>query len=187
MDVTIMNSLYYAIRHDSLFHKDDIEVSKSGIFYHNRFFRIELYLGFGSDKKPEPVPLDMAKDKYEETAIEAYNTSLLSIPDFNTNLNFYRLNLELFNLKLFSPTYSLIHKSLQFKRENAPGESQGRFCYSSNSLANALFLDYSLGSELKLREYFSLESSTRKYSESSSLETSSKAYPKAGLSVAFLF
>ena len=106
---------------------------------------------------------------------------------FNTKLNFYRLNLELYNFKFFSPIFSLIHKSLQFKRENAPGESQGGFSYSSNSLTNAIFFDYYLDLELKLREYFSLESSTRKYSESGCLETSSKAYPKAGLSVAFLF
>ena len=131
--------------------------------------------------------MDGAENKFEEAAIEAYNESLLSIQNFNTKLNFYRLNLELYNFKFFSPIFSLIHKSLQFKRENAPGESQGGFSYYSNSLTNALFLDYSLGSELKLRGYFSLESSTRKYSESSSLETSSKAYPKAGLSVAFLF
>ena len=32
-----------------------------------------------------------------------------------------------------------------------------------------------------------MESSTRKYSKHGSLETSSKGYPKAGLSVAFLF
>mgnify|MGYP004268698073 FL=1 len=187
VDVSIMNTVYYAIKHDSLFHKDDIEMSKNGIFYHNRFFRIEFFQGFGMDKKPEPVPLDGAKNKFEEAAIEAYNESLLSIQNFNTKLNFYRLNLELYNFKFFSPTYSLIQKSLQFKRENAPGESQGEFRYSSKSLTNALFLDYSLDAELKLRGYFSLESSTRKYSESGSLETSSKAYPKAGLSVAFLF
>ena len=114
-------------------------------------------------------------------------TSTLSIQNFNTKLNFYRLNLELYNFKFFSPIFSLIHKSLQFKRENAPGESLGGFSYSSNSLTNAIFLDYSLDTELKLRGYFSLESSTRKYSESGSLETSSKGYPKAGLSVAFLF
>ncbi|HBJ47836.1 MAG TPA: hypothetical protein DDY69_10965, partial [Deltaproteobacteria bacterium] len=36
VDVSIMNSVYYAIKHDSLFHKDDIEMSKNGIFYHNR-------------------------------------------------------------------------------------------------------------------------------------------------------
>jgi hypothetical protein len=182
-----MNTVYYAIKHDSLFHKDDIEMSKNGIFYHNRFFRIEFFQGFGIDKKPEPVPLDGAKNKFEEAAIEAYNESLLSIQNFNTKLNFYRLNLELYNFKFFSPIFSLIHKSLQFKRENAPGESLGGFSYSSNSLTNAIFLDYSLDSELKLRGYFSLESSTRKYSESGSLDTSSKAYPKAGLSVAFLF
>ena len=131
--------------------------------------------------------MDGAENKFEEAVIEAYNESLLSIQNFNTKLNFYRLNLELYNFKFFSPIYSLIHKSLQFERENAPGESQGGFRYSSKSLTNAIFLDYSLDSELKLRGYFSLESSTRKYSESGSLETSSKAYPKAGLSVAFLF
>ncbi len=111
----------------------------------------------------------------------------MQLQDLGTKLNFYRLNLELYNFKFFSPTYSLIQKSLQFKRENAPGESQGEFRYSSKSLTNVLFLDYSLDSELKLRGYFSLESSTRKYSDSGSLKTSSKAYPKGGLSVAFLF
>ena len=143
--------------------------------------------GFGIDKKPEPVPLDGAENKFEEAAIKAYNKSLLSIQNFNTKLNFYRLNLELYNFKFFSPTYSLIHKSLQFERENALGESKGGFRYTSKSLTNALFSDYYLNSELMLRRYFSLESSTRKYLESGSLETSSKGYPKAGLSVAFLF
>ena len=131
--------------------------------------------------------MDGAKNKFEEAAIEAYNESLLSIQNFNTKLSFYRLNFELYNFKFFSPTYSIIQKSLQFKRENAPGESQGKFRYYSKSLTNALFLDYSLDAELKLRGYFSLESSTLKHSESGSLETSSKDYPKAGLSVAFLF
>ena len=60
--------------------------------------------------------MDGAKNKFEEAAIEAYNESLLSIQNFNTKLNFYRLNLELYNFKFFSPTYSLIQKSLQFKR-----------------------------------------------------------------------
>jgi len=77
-----MNTVYYAIKHDSLFHKDDIEMSKNGIFYHNRFFRIEFFQGFGIDKKPEPVPLDGAKNKFEEAAIEAYNESLLSNSEF---------------------------------------------------------------------------------------------------------
>ena len=122
--------------------------------------------------------MDGAENKFEEAAIEAYNESLLSIQNFNTKLNFCRLNLELYNFKCFSQIFSLIHKSLQFKRENAPGESQGGFSYSSNSLANAIFLDYSLDSEIKLRGYFSLESSTRKYSESGCLVTSSKAYPR---------
>ena len=131
--------------------------------------------------------MDGAENKFEEAAIEAYNESLLSIQNFNTKLNFYRLNLELYNFKFLSPIFSLIHKSLQFKRENALGESQGGFRYSSKSLTNALFLDYSLDAELMLRGYFSLESSNRKYIESGSLETSSKGYPKAGLSVAFLF
>ena len=63
--------------------------------------------------------------EFEEAAIEAYNESLLSILNFKTKLNFYRLTLELCNFKFFSPIFSLIHKSLQFKRENAPGESQG--------------------------------------------------------------
>jgi len=39
-------------------------------------------------KKPEPVPLDRAENKFEEAAIEAYNESLLSIQNFNTKLNF---------------------------------------------------------------------------------------------------
>ena len=98
--------------------------------------------------------MDKAENEFEEAAIEAYNESLLSIQNFNTKLNFYRLNLELYNFKFFSPIFSLIHKSLQFKRENAPGESQGGFSYSSNSLTNAIFLDYFPGLRTQAKRIF---------------------------------
>ena len=45
--------------------------------------------------------MDGAENKFEEAAIGAYNESLLSIQNFNTKLNFYRLNLELYNFKFF--------------------------------------------------------------------------------------
>ena len=70
VDVSIMNSVYYAIKNDSLFHQDDIQMSKNGIFYHNRFFRIEFFQGFGIDKKPEPVPLDVAKKSLKKLRLE---------------------------------------------------------------------------------------------------------------------
>ena len=48
---------------------------------------VHIVAGDIFDKKPEPVPLDGAKNKFEEAAIEAYNESLLSIQNFNTKLN----------------------------------------------------------------------------------------------------
>ena len=49
--------------------------------------------------------MDKAENEFEEAAIEAYNESLLSIQNFNTKLNFYRLKLELYNFKFLSPYF----------------------------------------------------------------------------------
>ena len=48
--------------------------------------------------------------EFEEAAIDPYNESLLSIQKFNTKFNFYRLNLELYKFKFFTPIFPLIYK-----------------------------------------------------------------------------
>ena len=77
--------------------------------------------------------------EFEEAAIEAYNESLLSIQNFNTNFNFYRLNLELYNFKFFHRFFLSFINNFNSNGRMRREKVKGGFSYSSNSLTNAIF------------------------------------------------
>ena len=187
VDMTIMQTAYYAVRHEDLFHRDDIENSWFGIFYQDRFLKVEFYQGQGSDKKPELIPLKDGASPWEQAYIDEYNNYLKSIAEFHSRLNWYRLNVELFQFKTLLPRYSLIWRGLQFERKNDEVNNSGAFTYASNSLTNALYFEYPLNFDLKLSGYLSVESIQRDFEASGISGSGAKIYPKAGLSTAFLF
>ena len=186
IDLSMVNFMYYAIRHGSYFYRGDMNLNKGGLFYHNRFLRLELYHAFATDSKDPPIPLPDDPAVGEKERIEAINADLAAKPEFDTQFLFYRLNLELFTLGKIRPVYSLIYKGLDFTREQ-DGQGLGAFKYSSQSLTNTLYVHYPLDDDLKLSGYFSLESLDNQYGELSRHNRSSNLYPKGGLSLALLF
>jgi hypothetical protein len=54
-------------------------------------------------------------------------------------------------------------------------------------MTHVIYLDYPLDKDLKLKGYLSVESVRREYEAQSEDGSHSKNYPKAGVSVAFLF
>ena len=188
LDMTIMQNIYYAIRHGDLFHRDDIEkAGRYGIFYRDRYTLVQFYMGGGSDMKPELIPLKDSASAWEQAYIEEYNNYLKSIPDFYTKLGWYRLNVDLLQFTSLLPKYSFIWRDLKFRRENDELNQSGGFSYSSQSMTHVIYLDYSLDEDLKLKGYLSVESVRREYESESDEGSHSKNYPKAGLSAAFLF
>ena len=136
--------------------------------------------------KPELIPLKDSASAWEQAYIEEYNNYLKSIPDFYTNLGWYRMNVDLLQFTSLLPKYSFIWRDLKFRRENDELNQSGGFSYSSQSMTHVIYLDYSLDEDLKLKGYLSMESVQREYESESDEGSHSKNYPKAGLSAAFL-
>ena len=188
VDMTILQNVYYAVRHGEWFHREDFEkTGRYGVFYRDRITKVEFYQGGGSDRKPELIPLKDGASPWEQAYIDEYNNYLKSIPDFNASFNWYRLNVELLKYITLLPRYSLIWRGLKFQRENDQLNNSGGFSYTSASLTHAFYFDFSLEIDLKLSGYLSLESIQRKYETDGNQDGDSKSYPKAGVSVAFLF
>ena len=188
VDMTILQNVYYAVRHGKWFHREDFEKTRRyGVFYRDRITKVEFYQGGGSDRKPELIPLKDGASPWEQAYIDEYNNYLKSIPEFHTRLNWYRLNLELFQFKTLLTRYSLIWRGLQFERKNDEVNNSGAFTYASNSLTNAVYFEYPLNFDLNLSGYLSVESIQREFEAFPGAGNVSKTYPKAGLSMAFLF
>ncbi len=186
IDITILNGIYYAVRHENEFHEDDMQLNRGGIFFHNRFVRMELYYGFADDSKEPPITLPDDVSGPEKAYIDAYNEALAAKHDFFADFQFFRFNLELYNFDKYHPRFSVIYKTLDFDRKNNP-DGEGEFHYSGSSLTQALYLDYPLQNDLKLSGYLSLEIVDKKHGKTSLDESSSATYPKGGLSVALYF
>jgi hypothetical protein len=186
LDVSIVNFVYYSIRHESEFFRDDMFLNKGSLSYHNRHLKMELNYGFATDSKDPPISLPDDATGPEAAYIEEYNAEQAAIPDFSTQFLIYRFNLELFNMGEFKPTYSLIYKSLDFEREEN-GEGEGEFVYNSRSLTNSLYISYPITRELLLSGYLSLELMEKEYGVTDLDEKSSHSYPKGGMSLALLF
>ncbi len=186
VDVSIVDFVYYAIRYDSEFFRDDMYLNRGSISYHNRLFKAELNYGFADDTKPPPISIPDDATGPDEAWIIAYNEEQEAIPDFQTNFFFTRFNLELFTLGELKPTYSLIFKTMDFEREEN-NQGLGQFLYKSRSLTNSVYLSYPLNRELLISGYLSLEMMEKEYGETELDEASSHSYPKGGLSLALLF
>jgi len=186
LDMTVINKMYYAVQQGANFHDEDMDVDKGSISYHNRFFRMELYHGFGYDRKPKLITMPDDVSDWEEAWIDAYNEHLRSIADYYANFQFYRFNLDLFNFGKLHPKYSLIYRTLDFERK-PNGDGLGAFKYASRSVTNALYLSYPIADQLKLSGYISVEIQEKKFGEEKLDEEKANTYPKGGLSLALLF
>lgn len=186
IDISITNPIYYAVQQGDNFFRNDMELNKGGIFYHNRFFRLELYHGTATDRKEPPIPIPDDAAPWDIAAIQVYNAIQAAKPEFFTDYLFYRLNLELFTFGEIRPIYSLIYRGIDFYREK-DGDGLGEFRYKSQSLTNAVYVNYPLGDDLKMSGYLSLEMMDREYGVSKLEEGSSHTYPKGGISLALLF
>jgi hypothetical protein len=186
IDVSVVDFIYYGVRHEDQFHQDDMLLNRGSISYHNRHFKAELHYGFGDDSKPPLIPLPDDVSEAERAYIEAYNEKLRKKPNFYADFLYYRFNLDLFNFGKLRPTYSLIYRSLDFIRKK-DGDGLGEFVYASQSLTNVLYLSYPINTDLKLSGYVSLEQVEKKYGTSKLDDSSSHTYPKGGLSLALLF
>ena len=187
VDMSILQNVYYAIRNGALFHRDDVLTSRFGALYLDRDLKIGVYYGGGSDKKPDLLPLKDGASKAEQAYIDTYNDELKSIPDFQAKLSWFRLNLDLLQYKKLFPRYSLIWRKLKFQRENEQLHLSGGFSYSSTSQTHTLYLDYPFLMDLRWSGYISYESVERNHETNGDQEDQDKTYPKAGISMAFLF
>lgn len=186
INLSIWNRIQYGIRHGDLFHEDDIRLNKTGLFYQNRHFKIELYYGFGSDEKPEDIQLPDDAEPWEQAYIEIYNAELAKIPPFFTDFKYFRFNMMLNWLTFIRPTYSLIYRSIELVREpNIDGE--GAFQYKGRSFTNTVYLDYRMDDEIKLSGYLSLELHQNDYGLTNLDDSSSQTYPKMGINMALVF
>lgn len=186
IDLSVVQDIYYSVRHGSYFHRDDMLLNRGALFYHNRFFRMELHYGFASDRKDEAIPMPDDVSPAEKAYIEAYNEELSAIPEFYADFLFYRLNLELFFLGNIHPTYSLIYRKMDFEREE-DGKGLGAFRYKGISLTNSVYLNYPLADDLRLSGFLSLETMEKKYGATGLDDSSSSVYPKGGMGLALLF
>ena len=186
IDVSVINFMFYAVRHEKEFHEEDMNLNRGSLSFHNRHLKAELHYGFAEDRKASPIPLPDDASGPEEAYIEAYNEELENKPDFYADFVYYRLNLDFFTFGSLKPTYSLIYRDLDFEREQ-DGEREGEFLYASTSLTNALYLSYPLNAELKLSGYLSWEQVEKTYGITSLDDSSTHGYPKGGLALALLF
>ena len=185
-DVSVINILYYAVQHDSRFHRDDMNLNRGSLSFHNRYLKAELHFGFGQDTKEPLLPLPDDVSGPEREYIEAYNEELRKKADFQADFTYYRFTLDLFNFDSFRPTYSLIYKEMDFTREK-DGDGLGEFVYLGKSLTNAVHINYSLNEELRLSGYLSVELMEKQYGLTELDDKSSHSYPKGGISLALLF
>jgi hypothetical protein len=93
---------------------------------------------------------------------------------------FFRFNAEVFFIKQWDFTYSLIYKTMDYSDPT-------KFVYSSNSFTNALYASYSFSYKFSMSAFLSFESFNNKYGLTSLSGTSSNLYPKAGVYGALSF
>ncbi len=186
VDISVWNRIQYGVRWGENFFGNSINLNKFGFIFENRTLRAELYSGFGSDQKDEPLPIPDGTDEGLAEYIEYLNAELAKQPEYFTKYVIYRLNLTLFSFSPFNPRYSLIYRALDFKRE-VDQDGDGEFKYRGASLTNALYMEYPLDDEINLSGYLSIELLENRYGTLDLSDSSSQVFPKGGLSIALVF
>ncbi len=192
----ILDDFQYAASFGDHFFFDKVQLTKGGLFYHDRFVKVAIHHGWALDSKPEAIPASYSNDQpdYIKTAIEEYNRLLALKPDWSTSLDFYRLNLELLTWAELEPMFSLIYRSMDFEMKPSPeglkeqtAYQKGEFMHQGESFTAALYLNYTLSDQIKFKGYLSLESFSGKGGIDDLNDSISQNYAKAGFSVALSF
>ena len=173
---TITNT-QYAIRFDDRFFFSRAMLHKFDLTYHHRDFRVDFIHAFGSDRKPTVA--EAARGNTEED-LQAAEAELALIPDWEGDHRIYRFNLRLTLSGDFQLLYSAIHRKLDFHLGPDP-DGLGEFVYRSESVTNALYLDFPLDPDLRLHLYFSLEAHSNSFGLILHDESDSAYYPKGGI------
>lgn len=182
-----LTDVEYGIRGDDDFFTDSFYLNKVGVFMNFKDLSIDLYYGFGKDKK-DPLYLESLDSSSEEE--KAYKDKLIEDherkSDFDGKFTFFRVNVNFKALKKLNPRYSFIYRSLDFKREaNYWGE--GEFEHNSLSLTNALYLSYPLGFDLSATGFIALEYLESRYGKTGLDHSENAVYPKGGARLALTF
>jgi len=181
-----LTQIQYAIRHEDLFFTSRVDLNKFGLFYHNRYVKLDLYYGFFIDQKEDDIVIRDDDSPEEKAEKERLKRELAEKPAYYTDLRFYRVNLKLSFIKNFTPRYSFIYRSVDFYREK-DWNSKGAFQYVSESYTNAIYGTLSMGQDLKLDGFLAVEAHVNKSGVERYSQSGSRTFIKGGVNISIQF
>ncbi|MCP4754472.1 MAG: hypothetical protein GY866_26620 [Proteobacteria bacterium] len=180
----------YGVRYGDLFHSDDTNMNRVGLFYSHRLFKLALYYGFGTGENEEDEREYVASDnasQEEKDYIDYLNQQLSLKADVSLLYRYYRLNVDLSSFMTLQPKYSLIYKNTTFEREpNTDGF--GNFKYQGGALTNVVYLKYDLTEEdLFFEGFLSFETANNQSGITDYTDESRNNYIKGGVNIGLVF
>ena len=185
LDMTIMQNIYYAIRHGSL---------SPGWYRESRAIRhllswpvypCTVLHGEVATWSLNWFPLRILHPPGNRPILR--NTTIIWASRISTPNWDGTVWMSICSIHLTASQIFLHMAGFEISQGEWWAQSIRRIQLFSQSMTHVIYLDYSLDEDLKLKGYLSVESVRREYESESDEGSHSKNYPKAGLSAAFLF